>query len=81
MSRVSECQKGERSTAILKRINKLGYITPSEPHILNACDFGVLQDRKRIIFIGWKKGTTDYPVFESKKPQYTVGTVWESSQT
>ena len=69
-------RKGEIYSDLLKRINKLGYVTRSEPHILNACDFGVLQDRKRIIFIGWKKEHDfDYPVFESKKPQYTVQAV------
>lgn len=33
--------------------------------ILNAVDFGVLQDRKRIIIIGWQKGLEfSYPEFE-----------------
>ena len=40
-----------------------GYIL--EFKILNASDFGVLQDRKRIIIIGWKKELTfSYPLFE-----------------
>lgn len=34
--------------------------------ILNASDFGVLQDRKRIIIIGWKNELIfSYPLFES----------------
>ena len=64
---------GEIYSDLLKRINDLGYITPSEPHILNACDFGVVQDRKRIIFIGWRKEHDfDYPTFERNEHRYKV---------
>jgi len=66
-------RKGEIYSDLLKRINNLGYTTPSEPHILNAHDFGVLQDRKRIIFIGWRKEhDLNYPIFESNQPRYNV---------
>ncbi len=69
-------KNGEIYSDFLKRIDKLGYATSSEPNILNASDFGVLQDRKRVIFIGWKKEHDfDYPSFESKKPPYAVRAV------
>lgn len=41
--------------------------------VLNAKNFGVLQDRKRVIIIGWKKDLNlKYPVFEEKEPQYEI---------
>lgn len=34
-------------------------------HELNAQDFGVLQSRKRVIIVGWLKGTGyEYPSFD-----------------
>lgn len=43
------------------------------PHELNAIDFGVLQNRKRIIIVGWLKGTGyAYPNIE---PVYSKGIV------
>jgi len=36
-----------------------------DSRILNAHDFGVLQNRKRVIIIGWRKGLSiEYPEFE-----------------
>jgi len=64
---------GEIYSDLLKRIDNLGYNTSSEPHILNARDFGVLQERKRIIFLGWsKEHDFSYPEFESNEPRYEV---------
>jgi DNA (cytosine-5)-methyltransferase 1 len=41
--------------------------------ILNASDFGVLQNRKRIILIGWHKSINfDYPDFEKIKCKTTI---------
>jgi DNA (cytosine-5)-methyltransferase 1 len=67
-------RKGEIYLDFLKRIDRLGYHTPGEPTILNARDFGVLQNRNRIIFIGWKKEHKhlDYPEFETVESRYTV---------
>jgi DNA (cytosine-5)-methyltransferase 1 len=61
---------------IFSAVRKAGYkvsLPTNKNSFLNAKDFGVLQDRKRVIIIGWKKelGLT-YPEFESKENNYQV---------
>jgi len=56
---------------VISLCTKMGYHLDSEAHILNASDFGVLQDRERIIFIGWKNEIDnfqypDFPILERK---------------
>lgn len=66
-------RNGEIYSDFIKHIDELGYYTPPEPQILNAQNFGVLQNRKRIIFIGWKKEhDLTYPKFETTKSKYKV---------
>jgi len=66
-------KKGEIYSDFLKRIDALGYYTRPEPQILNAQHFGVLQNRKRVIFIGWKKEHDfQYPEFSQNENQYRV---------
>lgn len=51
-----------------EEVERLGYKT--EAHILNAKNFSVLQDRKRIIFIGWRKEhDLSYPEFPERPPE------------
>ncbi|MFZ2499305.1 DNA cytosine methyltransferase [Methanosarcina sp.] len=48
-----------------EEVKRLGYTT--EAHILNSKDFSVLQERRRIIFIGWKdEYDLSYPDFPNK---------------
>lgn len=44
---------GERIKKIIKSFKYAGYVV--EYKILNARDYGVLQDRKRVIIFGWRK--------------------------
>ena len=46
-------EKGKYFMNIQRYFRRLGYIV--EPFILNANQFGVLQNRKRVIIIGWQK--------------------------
>ncbi len=56
-------QKGETFKTILSEFNRIGYEV--DHRILNASDFGVLQNRKRVIIIGWKKEyNLEYPNFD-----------------
>ena len=46
--------------------------------ILNAHDFGVLQNRLRVILIGWKKGTDyKFPEFNRVSSTYTVKEIFK----
>ena len=49
---------GEYLKDIISRFAKLGY--DLESRIINASDYRVLQNRKRIILVGWKKGSEHY---------------------
>ena len=60
---------------ICKAINDAGYEIeiPPKKH-LNSKHFNVLQDRKRVIMIGWKKGLKHkYPDFIENNTDYTIG--------
>lgn len=62
---------GEHWAGIQAMLQASGYIIESNE--LNAKDFGVPQDRKRIIIIGWRKGTKhNFPVFEETNPYWNL---------
>lgn len=61
---------------VQKHFDRAGYEIDYAP--LNALNFGVLQNRKRIILIGWKRGLDlEYPQFNSEKNGYLVNEVLE----
>jgi DNA (cytosine-5)-methyltransferase 1 len=71
-------KKGTIFNNVIQGCSKIGYHLDSTAHILNASNFEVLQDRERIIFIGWKKDDPfDYPVFPKKRARGTVNDLLE----
>ena len=50
--------KSSHFTDLKKRLEELGYTV--DYRLCNAADYGVLQNRKRIILVGWKKDTDHY---------------------
>lgn len=63
--------KGKLFEDVKNYMNKVGY--DIEAQILDASNFGVLQQRKRVILIGWKKGfDLSYPEFGAVHHSYKV---------
>jgi len=69
-------KKGSVFNNVVTGCSRLGYHLDDTPHILDAAGFGVLQERNRVIFIGWKNGSSHlrYPDFPKNRPEETV---WE----
>lgn len=56
---------------IFEAVKEAGY--ELDKRVLNAKHFGVLQDRKRVIIIGWKKDLKlEFPVFKEIEPKFEV---------
>ncbi len=54
-----------------EQLDIIGYEVKDQ--LLNFEDYGVLQNRKRVILIGWKKGSNKhYPNFNKIKQSYTI---------
>jgi DNA (cytosine-5)-methyltransferase 1 len=71
---ILSAKNGKHLDNIFKAVKEAGYslAIPPKNH-LNAKDFGVLQDRKRVIIIGWKKQLgLSYPEFEIKENNFQV---------
>jgi len=64
--------KGRYLKDMRSLMKKAGYTTDYK--ILNAADFGVPQNRKRVILVGWRKnsGLKEYPVFPNIERDYLV---------
>lgn len=57
---------------IFEAVRNAGY--QLDKRVLNAKDFGVLQDRKRVIIIGWKNDLElEYPDFDKIEVQFEIG--------
>lgn len=69
---IFSASNGEYLKKIFEAVEEAGYDLdiPPKKH-LNAKDFGVLQDRKRVIIIGWKKELgLSYPEFEENENEF-----------
>jgi DNA (cytosine-5)-methyltransferase 1 len=64
--------KGSYLADMRRLMKKAGYKT--DYRLLNAADFGVPQNRKRVILIGWREdsGLEAYPEFKTVERTYTV---------
>lgn len=68
---ISSANKGATFKNLTKYLRRVGY--EIEYHEQNAKDFGVLQNRRRMIIVGWLKGSgMSYPNFLEKKTTFTV---------
>lgn len=68
---ILSAKNGEHFANIQKGIRKAGY--ELDYKILNSSNFGVLQSRKRVIIIGWKKDLDlSYPEFKEIATDYGV---------
>jgi len=65
---------GETFKNIISFMKRVGYVVEARP--LNASDFGVLQNRKRIIIVGWRKGSQlAYPELQRVKINAVVNDI------
>jgi len=73
---ILSAKNGEYLNKILKAVRKTGYavsLPTNKQKVLNAKDFGVLQDRKRVIIIGWKKELgLSYPDFNVEENNFQI---------
>lgn len=68
---ILSANNGQYLELIFKAVKDAGY--DLDKKVLNAKNFGVLQDRKRVIIIGWRKNLNlKYPNFEDKVNQYEI---------
>ena len=66
---------GNTLKLIMDGFHKLGYMADYKK--INAVDFGVLQNRKRIIIIGWRiEYQFEYPHFDKIENEYTVNDIF-----
>jgi DNA (cytosine-5)-methyltransferase 1 len=71
---IFSASNGNHLEDIFNAVREAGYDLAIPPNkYLNAKDFGVLQDRRRVIIIGWKKelGLT-YPDFKTKENNFEI---------
>jgi DNA (cytosine-5)-methyltransferase 1 len=71
---ILSAKNGEYLKKIFSAVKKEGYELAIPPkNYLNAKSFGVLQDRKRVIIIGWKQGLNlTYPEFEETENKFQI---------
>ncbi len=71
---ILSANNGEFLNKIFEAVKDAGYNLAIPPNkYLNAKDFGVLQDRKRVIIVGWKKELNlCYPDFEKQENSFKI---------
>ncbi|QTY25970.1 DNA cytosine methyltransferase [Flavobacterium sp. CS20] len=73
---ILSAKNGKHLKDIFKAVREAGYeleMPQNKYKVLNSKDFGVLQNRKRVIIVGWKKELNlKYPEFEETNFDYKV---------
>ena len=68
---ILSANNGHYLQLIFDAVREAGY--ELDKKVLNAKDFGVLQDRKRVIIIGWKNDLDiEYPEFDKTEIQFEI---------
>lgn len=68
---ILSANNGNYLQLIFDAVRKAGY--ELDKKVLNAKDFGVLQDRKRVIIIGWKNELEiEYPEFDKTEMEFEI---------
>jgi len=72
---ITSAKGGYYLEELKKYFSKIGYVTDQQT--LNAKDYGVLQDRRRVIIIGWKKNLKfSYPEIEKVTHIFTTKNIF-----
>ena len=73
---ILSAKNGEYLDKIFKAVRSAGYelsLPTNSQKFLNSKNFGVLQDRKRVIIVGWRKELAlSYPDFEITEPKFKI---------
>jgi len=73
---IFSAKNGEFLDKIFQSVRRAGYelsLPTNKYKVLNSKDFGVLQDRKRVIIIGWKKELgLSYPEFDVTENKFEI---------
>lgn len=73
---IFSAKNGEFLDKIFRAVRRAGYelsLPTNKYKVLNSKDFGVLQDRKRVIIIGWKKELgLSYPEFDVSENKFEI---------
>ena len=73
---ILSAKNGEYLDKIFEAVRNAGYelsLPTSSQKFLNSKNFGVLQDRKRVIIVGWRKELAlSYPDFEITEPKFKI---------
>lgn len=73
---IFSAKNGEFLDKIFRAVRRVGYelsLPTNKYKVLNSKDFGVLQDRKRVIIIGWKKELgLSYPEFDVTENKFEI---------
>lgn len=68
---ILSANNGHYLKLIFEAVEEAGY--ELDKNVLNAKDFGVLQDRKRVIIIGWKNDLEiQYPEFDKNETEFEI---------